>query len=323
MNLRSLHLAWAALIGNGVVILQGAVVRSTGSGAGCGSHWPTCNGQVVPLDPSTGTIIEFNHRLLSAGVLILGAWLLTRALRTRRENPGLAAYAGLGFALVVLEALIGAATVLLGMTGDNTSVARGVWVASHLVNSLLLIGALAATVVYAGREPPAYPLRLRAQGSLASVTGLGLGLMLLLMFTGGIAAMGNTIFPPESLAAGLRADLDPSSHLLIRLRLLHPLIAITVGTYLFVALGMAWWLKAVPAARRTSKALLGVFLTQVAVGILNLALLAPAVLQLIHLALAVTAYALLSATTVQLLGGRSAALGSSAKRGAVLESART
>src|SRR5690606_41336818 len=45
-------LALTALIANTVVILQGAVVRATGSGAGCGSHWPTCNGTVVPLNPT-------------------------------------------------------------------------------------------------------------------------------------------------------------------------------------------------------------------------------------------------------------------------------
>src|SRR5690606_14050623 len=56
-------LAWTALHANVVVILQGAVVRATGSGAGCGSHWPTCNGQVIPLAPTLETGIEFSHRL--------------------------------------------------------------------------------------------------------------------------------------------------------------------------------------------------------------------------------------------------------------------
>lgn len=318
----TLWLAWAALIGNVIVILQGAIVRGTGSGAGCGSHWPTCNGSVVPLDPSLETLIEFSHRLLSGGVLVLGIVLLLRTLGTRRENPGLAVFAGLSFGFLVFEALIGGATVLLGMTGENTSVARGVWVASHLVNSMLLVGMLAGTVVYARRERPAYPLRLGAQASLTAVTVLGLGLMLVLMFTGGIAAMGNTMFPSESLSAGLRADFDSSSHLLIRLRILHPLIAIGVGTYLFVSLGMAWWLKSVPLARRTSQALLVVYVVQLVIGVANLTLLAPLALQVVHLAVAVAAYALLSATTIQLLGGRPAAPVPGATSGAVLENAR-
>lgn len=312
-------LAWSALVGNAIVILQGAVVRGTGSGAGCGSHWPTCNGTVVPVDPSLSTLIEFSHRLLSAAVLVLGAWLLVKALRARKERPGLAAYASLAFGFLVLEALIGAATVLLGMTGENSSVARGVWVASHLVNSLLLIGALAGTVVYARRDAPAYPLRLGAQANLTVALTVGLGVMLLVMFTGGIAAMGNTIFPSESLAAGLRADFDPGSHLLIRLRVLHPLIAIGAGTYLFVSLGLAWWLKPVPAARRTAQALLIVYLVQLVIGVANLAFLAPLAVQLLHLSVAVAAYALLSAASIQILGGQQ--VPSAVPRGALVGSA--
>ena len=214
-------LALTALIANTVVILQGAVVRATGSGAGCGSHWPTCNGTVVPLNPTLETGIEFSHRLLSLAVLLLGVWLLVRTRKARHERPGLAAFGAISFGFLVFEALIGGATVLLGMTGDNTTVARGIWVASHLVNSLFLIGALAGTVVYARRRAPAWPLRLGRQGPLAALLIVGLLGMQLLMFTGGIAAMGNTIFPAESLAEGLRADFDAGSHPLIRLRVLH------------------------------------------------------------------------------------------------------
>jgi len=297
------RLAWISLVANVVVILQGAIVRITGSGAGCGSHWPTCNGEIVPLQPTLEAGIEFSHRLLSFAVLVIGAWLLVRALRTRRERPGLATFAGLAMAFLVIEALIGAATVLLGLTGDNTSVARGVWVAGHLVNSLVLIGMLSATVVYARRDAPNYPLRIGRQGALAAVLGVALLAALVLSFTGGIAAMGNTIFPSESLAAGIRADFDPNSHPLIRLRILHPLIAIAVGTYLFIGLGLSWWLKPVPEARRTAQVLLGVYLAQLVVGVFNLALLGPFVLQLLHLLMAVLAFGLLAAVTVLLLAG--------------------
>lgn len=315
------RLAWLSLIANTVVILQGAIVRITGSGAGCGSHWPTCNGSIVPLEPTLEAGIEFSHRLLSFGVLVLGAWLLARALRVRRERPGLATFASLSMVFLVIEALIGAATVLLGLTGDNTSLARGVWVASHLVNSLLLIGMLSATVTYTRDDPPAYPLHLGRQGMLATVLGVGLVAALVLSFTGGIAAMGNTIFPSESLAEGLRADFDPASHPLIRLRILHPLIAVAVGTYLFVGLGLSWWLKPVPQARRIVQALLGVYLAQLVVGVFNLALLGPFVLQLLHLLMAVAAFALLSALTVSMLGGSVAYSRRETRRGATLEGA--
>lgn len=306
---------------NVVVILQGAFVRISGSGAGCGSSWPTCNGTVVPLNPSLETGIEFSHRVLSFAVLLLGVWLARRAYRTRRERPGFFAFATASLVFVIIEALIGGATVMLGLTGDNTSVARGVWVATHLVNSLLLIGVLAATVVYASRRPPAYPLGITRQGGLSTVLLVAIVAALVLSFTGGIAAMGNTIFPSESLAQGIRADFDPDSHLLIRLRILHPLIAITVGVYLFVALGLSWYLKPVPQARRIAQVLLGVYLTQLVVGTFNLALLAPMALQFLHLLLAVAAFALLASLTVSQLGGTVVSTNRLRTDGATLENA--
>jgi heme A synthase len=299
-------LAWSALAGNLLVILQGAVVRITHSGAGCGRHWPTCNGEIVPLAASTETMIEFTHRLLSLGVLILGAWLLARAFRARREHPGLFVFATLSFVFLIIEALLGAATVLLGLTGDNATLGRGVMVAGHLVNSVLLVGALAGTVLYAtGRAR--WPLRLGRQGVLATTLGVGLVGMLVLMFSGGIAAMGNTIFPSESLASGLAADFDPASHPLIRLRVLHPLIALTVGVYLFVSLGFGWWLKPAPEGRGLARALLGTYLAQLVIGTANLAFLAPVVLQLLHLVVAVVAFGLLAALAVVLLGAEAPA----------------
>lgn len=319
-RLSTLALAYIALIGNVVVILQGAVVRATGSGAGCGSHWPTCNGTVVPLNATLETGIEFSHRLLSLVVLVLGVWLLRRGLLARKERPGLAAFATASFAFLVVEALVGAATVLLGMTGENTSVARGIWVASHLVNSLLLIGALTGTVVYARERRPRYPLELARQGPLATWLIVGLVATLVLMFSGGIAAMGNTIFPSESLAAGIRADFDAASHPLIRLRVLHPLFAIVVGVYYFVALGFSWALKPALEAKRLAQVLLGVYVAQLLIGTANLTFLAPIALQLLHLGVAIASFALLAALSLTLLGAPSLVAHEGAHR-AVLENA--
>jgi cytochrome c oxidase assembly protein subunit 15 len=301
LKLSTPALAWLAVVVNAIVILQGAVVRATGSGAGCGRHWPLCNGEVVPLAPSVETLIEFSHRLLSLAALLLGLWLLVRAWRFQRENPPLFTWAACAFFFLVVEALLGAATVLLGLTGDNATVGRGLMVATHLVNSLLLVGTLCAALVYALPNAPG-PVRIRSQPLVTTVLAVGLVGMLVLMFSGGIAAMGNTIFPSESLAAGIAADFDPTSHLLIRLRILHPLIAISVGLYLFLSLGLSWWLKPVARAKRTAQTLLGVYAVQLLVGTLNLALLAPVTLQVLHLGLAVAAFALLSVFAVYTLG---------------------
>lgn len=97
LKLSTPALAWLTVVVNAIVILQGAVVRATGSGAGCGRHWPLCNGEVVPLAPSVETLIEFSHRLLSLAALLLGLWLLVRAWRFQRENPPLFTWASLAF----------------------------------------------------------------------------------------------------------------------------------------------------------------------------------------------------------------------------------
>ncbi len=295
-------LAWVTLWANVVVIIQGAFVRATGSGAGCGSHWPTCHGELVPLSGGVHTAIEFTHRLLSLVVLLLGTWLVRRVWRERHENRGVFVFGVAAFVFLLIEAGLGALTVLWGLTGDNQSTARGLMVATHLVNSLFLVGALAGTVVYARRDRPAYPLRLAQQGPLVTVLLVGLVGMQVLMFSGGIAAMGNTMFPSESLAEGIAADFDPESHPLIRLRILHPLIAIAVGVYLFLALGLARWLKPVPEGHRLRQWLLGTYAVQLVVGTVNLALLAPIVLQLLHLGLAVLAFGLLVALSVVMVG---------------------
>jgi cytochrome c oxidase assembly protein subunit 15 len=314
-------LAWFALAGNALVILQGAFVRASGSGAGCGGHWPTCNGEVVPLNANVHTLIEFTHRLLALTVLVLGVWLLVRAIRTRRETPGFSAFTYAAFYFLIMEALLGAVTVVFGLTGDNQSLARGVLVAVHLVNSLLLVGTLTGMVVFSRPRPPAWPLRLGRQGALATVLGLGLISMLVLIFSGGIAAMGNTMFPSTSLQQGFAADFNPASHTLIRLRILHPLIAITVGTYLFVGLGLSWWIKPTPSARRTAQALLGVYLAQLVVGTANLAFLAPMALQLLHLTMAVLAFALLTTLTLEMLGGQATLREGAAQQRAAMEKA--
>lgn len=299
---RTATLAWLALGVTVVVILQGAVVRSVGAGAGCGSHWPTCHGAIVPLSGGVETALGFTHRLLSLAALAMGAWLLRRAVRVRAERPGLLAFASAAFVFLIVEALLGAGTVLWGLTAEDRSVARGVMVATHLVNSLLIVGALAGAIVYARARPPAWPMQLDRQGGVLTVLLVGLASVLALMFSGGIAAMGNTMFPSETLAAGLAADLHPDSHPLARLRMLHPLIAVTVGVYLFVALGLAWLLKPVPEAKQLAQSLLGVYLVQLAVGALNMALMAPAVLQLLHLGLAILSFGLLTALAVVQLG---------------------
>ncbi|MEM6429169.1 MAG: COX15/CtaA family protein [Deinococcota bacterium] len=297
----TVQLTVLALASTLLVIMQGAFVRVTGSGAGCGRHWPTCNGDVVPLSHTTESLIEFSHRLLSLVILLIGTWLVVRAFRERRENRSVWIFALVAYILLLNEALLGALTVLWGLTGDNASMARGLMVAAHLVNSLLLMGALAVTYFFA--KHPAARVKWRGQLGLSTVLLVGILSMLLLMFSGGIAAMGNTMFAPaaESLREGLAHDLNPESHPLIRLRILHPVLGMTVGTYLLVLMGFVWWLKPADDVKRHCRWLAVVYFMQLAVGLATLVLRAPRVLQLLHLGVATVIFAQLSLLAVAAL----------------------
>src|SRR5215467_2971306 len=215
--------AWFALAFNLLVIVWGAYVRASGSGAGCGSHWPLCNGEVIPGSPTVKTIVEFSHRLSSglAGLLVAGAllwafivWLIRLfAPKHRLGRDGAAA-----MFFMLMEAAIGAGLVLFEMVAENKSIARALWVSAHLVNTFLLVGTLALmawTATTGGR------LNVRGQGSINRVLAAALVATLILGVSGAVSALGATLFPVTSLAGGLKQDLSPTAHILERVRIFH------------------------------------------------------------------------------------------------------
>lgn len=271
-----LRYTWATLAVTVLVIVWGAVVRATGSGAGCGSHWPLCNGDVVPLDPATDTIIEFVHRVTSGGVMIMALVLLVWARRLFAAGHQARRWAAITFVFMLLEAAIGAGIVLLALVGDNASAMRAAYVGGHLVNTLLLVGAMVTTLWWARASDGVSRL-----GAMFAPPARGLTLALLALLvvasTGAIVALGDTLFPHASLAEGIAADFDPSSHFLIRLRIWHPVMA---------ALTAIWLLVHVSRDRRSGwpGRLIVIFvLGQMVLGVVNLLLLAPLWLQMAHL----------------------------------------
>ncbi len=274
--------AWFVLAFNVAVVLWGAYVRATGSGAGCGEHWPLCNGQMLPRSPQLATIIEFTHRATSGVVLILIVILAALAFRSFPSGHVVRRAATWALLLTLSEALIGAGLVLLGHVAGNASTARGYSLSIHLVNTLFLLAALTVTAWHSSDHPPleSHPLPPRIRTAFL----VSAGAFLLVGISGAVAALGDTLFRVSSLAEGIQRDFDPSAHPFVRLRILHPALAIFVaGALIVAALYLVSGSRGNRRTHRLAYTLITVTLAQIVLGALNLALMAPVWLQLVHL----------------------------------------
>jgi len=164
--------AWFVVGYNTLVILWGAVVRATGSGAGCGNHWPLCNGQVVPLSPRLDTVIEFTHRCMTGGATFVVLALLIWTFRATVKGQAARAAAVISTILLVNEAILGALLVKLGYVTGNQSVGRVVMLSIHLSNTLLLLGALTLTAVLLKTGQMRHKLHLRGARATWTLAGL-------------------------------------------------------------------------------------------------------------------------------------------------------
>ena len=275
--------AWGVLAFNLIVILWGAYVRASSSGAGCGSHWPLCNGEVIPRTPTIKTVIEFSHRLSSGLALLLTVGLVIWAFRSLQKKHPARLYAGLSIFFMLTEAALGAGLVLFEYVAENKSIGRAWWMSGHLINTFLLVAMLALTAWTASTGEQARP---RGQGSLNWVFVAAILGTLILGISGAITALGGTLFPVTSLAEGLRLDLSPTSHLFIRLRFYHPFIAAAVSGLLIVTALCARTWRGSKKTNGLSVLLMALILTQMTAGLANLLLHAPIWLQMVHLLLA-------------------------------------
>jgi heme A synthase len=270
------HYAWCVLAYNVAVVLWGAFVRATGSGAGCGQHWPLCNGDIVPVAPALETIIEFTHRVTSGIDLALVALLVLWGFRAFPRRHPVRLGVVLSSAFLMTEALVGAALVLAG----NQSLPRKYSILSlHLINTLTLLACLALTAWWGMGRP-----RLRLAGRAAWLAAGSLAMVVILGVSGAIAAFGDSLFPSRSLAEGFARDFDPASSVFIRLRVLHPLFAALAG--LWLVLYGATIAGRRPDLRPSAWLVLGLVIAQLAAGLTNLLLRAPTWMQILHLALA-------------------------------------
>jgi cytochrome c oxidase assembly protein subunit 15 len=273
--------SWGVLAYFIAVILWGAVTRATGAGDGCGNHWPLCNGTVIQHSPSVDTLIEFTHRITSgiSFFSVVGLMVWTFSATVRGHLARAAAVAAVAFTLV--EAILGALLVKLGLTAQSRSPLRAPYLALHFANTLLLIAALALTAHMLSRREGYLRRNLR----LVSPVGAALGLFVILAVgvTGSLAALGDTLFPASSLHAALAQDFASGSNWLLRWRWTHPTIAFLACIFLI-------WLLVRAAQRSThwdnrglSAVVLVLLAAQYILGVLDVVLLAPLWLQIAHL----------------------------------------
>ena len=273
--------AWAVLGYNILVVLWGAYVRASGSGAGCGSHWPTCNGQVIPLAPQIHTIIEYSHRITSGLSLVAVIGLCFWAFQLFPRAHIVRKLSSTAVVLLFVEALLGAGLVLFDYVAKNASIGRACYLAAHLTNTLLLLGALALTAWFAAEHQP--ELRWR---EVPWVFWATLPVAVLVCITGTIAALGDTLSPSASLAAGLKLDFSSTASVLIRLRMVHPFIAAVAGLLFAVVAFFALQVSSRRLIRVLAITVIVSTFVQLCAGVLNLALLAPIWMQIVHLLLA-------------------------------------
>jgi heme a synthase len=269
--------AWVVVGYNVLVILWGALVRATGSGAGCGNHWPLCNGQVIPLSPSAHTVIEFTHRCMTGGSIFFVIALLVWTFRGTVKGQAARILAVTSMVLLLNEAILGALLVKLGYVTGNQSMGRVVMLSIHLSNTMLLLAALTLTARLLGtgqmwRE-------LGVGGAKKIWAFVGLAATLVVGVSGSLAALGDTLFPSSSLREAFAQDFAEGSPWLLRLRGVHPVSALIAAVFVL-------WLVA--QARRAGAgtlpavvlALLGF---QFALGVADVLLLAPVWMQIAHL----------------------------------------
>jgi heme a synthase len=283
VNKRFAAFAWANVAYNLLVIMWGAFVRATGSGAGCGDHWPLCDGQVIPRAPSSEMMVEFTHRVTS-GLAILGTLaLLIWAFRAYERGHIVRRAAVAAMILMIIEALLGAALVILQLVAMNTSINRAFMMALHLVNTFLLIGALTLTAWWASGGAP---IRLRDQGRLLWLLGIGLVGTALVGASGAVTALGDTLLQHGALPGGVAQAITRDSHPLVQMRVIHPIIGILVGIYTLFLARVVTNQRPEPQARWFAWGLVALFFAEIILGGINVALKAPVWMQLVHLLMA-------------------------------------
>lgn len=282
-NRRFTFYAWGVVIFTLVVILWGDVVQATGSGDGCGAHWPTCNGEVLPAFRGLETFIEFFHRITSGLSLLLTIGLLVWSRRTFPQGHLVRLGTALSMFFMITESLVGAGLVLFRLVGEDASTARAVIAPIHLINTLFLIGSLALTAWWSS-HPNHRPVW-KEQGLVGWALGLGFMGILGVAASGALTSLGDTLFPVRNTAEAVGRALTPGEHFLVQLRIYHPFIAVMVSVYMVLTANLVATLRPSTHTRWFARAAGVLFVLQLGMGYLNVQQAAPLYTQLPHLLL--------------------------------------
>jgi heme A synthase len=193
-------------------------------------------------------------------------------------------WAGWALVFILTEALLGASLVLLGHVARNESVGRVYSLATHLINTFLLLASLALTAWFSGEETR--PLRKRNHRQFSLAAAGPLIALVLVAVAGVITALGDTLFPSHTLAQGMREDFSSTASFLIRLRIIHPFLAVGAGFVVALVALPEYRARHTARLRALSSWLLALFAAQFAVGATSILLQAPLPIQLLHLFLA-------------------------------------
>jgi cytochrome c oxidase assembly protein subunit 15 len=248
-------LAWIAAASAYLLIVLGAVVRISGSGMGCGDHWPLCNGHFFPPLNDIPTVIEWSHRLMAALVSVLVLALGGLAWRGAGSlEPGARGAAYTAVVLLIIQVLLGAVTVKTGLTP--------VLVILHLATAMLLLARLIAAA--------------RAPWILAPGSRLLLGLTFITVVFGALTAN----LGAAAACGGFplcNGQIIPTSGPLAAIHWTHRLLAYALAGYLI------WWV--VRSADRRAWGLLAIVALQIAIAATMIQLGFPGALQGAHVAI--------------------------------------
>lgn len=264
--------AWAVVGYNVLVVLWGALVRATESGAGCGNNWPLCNGVAIPVSPTLHTIIEFTHRQMVTGDVLGVAALLVWTFRASVKGAAARVFVVASTLLLINEAFLGALLVKLGYVTGNRSIGRVVVLSIHLSNTLLLLAALTLTALMLGTGQMWAGLgKVRGRGFMLA----GLLATLVVGVSGSLAALGDTLFPAASLSAAMAQDFATGSPWLLRVRWVHPASAVVAALFVLWLVRRGGWTR--------SRWVVGLVGFQFVLGLADIVLLAPTWMQIVHL----------------------------------------